>query len=131
MKVVDHPRVGLDNLTGAPLHRPRAVAARAITARWSLPGIAHDRDALHAHAPVDEHVVDRQRERARRRAGQVQARPSPGGVGGVDVAAVEQVTQLGVVERGVEVAGEDPHVAAPSAPGSAANALRQSGAAAG
>ena len=49
---------------------------------------------------------------ALRRPGRAQA--VPGLLGGVAVAAVEQVAQLGVVERGVEVAGQDPQRPGPA-----------------
>ena len=62
--------------------------------------------AEHAGAAVGEDVVDRHAREVRVGGpGAVQA--GTGRVGGVPVAATEHAAQLGVVERGVEVAGQD------------------------
>ena len=92
---------------------PEGKRSTAITARWSLRGIRTTVTRSTRIAAVDEDVVDGQRQRASlsRRRGPRRLQAGARGVGGVDVAAVEQRAELGVVERGVEVAGEDPAVA--------------------
>ena len=104
----------------------------AITARWSLRGIRTTvtRSTRTRRSTRMWSIVSGSARRCLRRRGPGRLQPCAGGVGGVDVAAVEQRAELGMVERGVEVAGEDLHVARSSAPGSAASAARHSGSAA-
>ena len=79
------------------------------TAWWSVPATGSTRTAHHAAARVREHVVDRddgqERSAIRPRPAQPRARLR----GGVLVARAGEAAQLAVVERGVELAGQDPH----------------------